>query len=99
MIEKTHRGEWAEAPDREPVLRASREAWTAFLERAREYGLLDKEQEEMWERLGAEGDRFEAVQAGIDAGRRRQMRIARFKAEKEIKAKLEVRWKIVCAGR
>ena len=83
-------GEWAEAEEREGVLRESREGWVAFLERARTYGLLDNEQEGMWERMGRDGDGFEVVQAGMEAGRRREARIAEFRAQKELKAKLEV---------
>jgi immunoglobulin-binding protein 1 len=90
LVEKTRRGERAEAEEREGVLRESREGWVAFLERARAYGLLDKEQEGMWERVGRDGDGFEVVQAGMEAGRRREARIAGFRAEKELKAKLEV---------
>jgi immunoglobulin-binding protein 1 len=90
LVEKTRRGEWAEAEEREGVLRESREGWVAFLERARTYGLLDNEQEGMWERMGRDGDGFEVVQAGMEAGRRREARIAGFRAQKELKAKLEV---------
>lgn len=87
VLEKVQRVEMRE---REGVLRESREGWGAFLERARGYGVLGKEEEGIWERVGREGDGFEVVPAGMEPGRRREARIAGYKAEKEVRAKLEV---------
>jgi hypothetical protein len=76
---------------RAAVLRESREAWEGFLRRARAYELLDAAEERMWERIVKDGDAFEAAEVGMDPARRREAKIAAFRAEKEIKAKLEVR--------
>lgn len=55
-----------------------------------EYRLLGRQQQEMWERYVEDKNGFE-VMGKVDAQRRREGKIRRWKEEKELKARLEVR--------
>lgn len=79
-------------PPRERIalLRRARLAYDAFLNLLDAYGLVAPPYDKLLERHRDEGERFAVVAAGADAAAKRNGKIASFKAEKQLKDKLEV---------
>jgi immunoglobulin-binding protein 1 len=75
-------------PARKETVLEARSIWERFLRRLDEYELLNKQESRLWELYLEDRDAFE-VGGGLDATGRRQMKITRFREEKNMKAKLE----------
>ncbi|KAF4126792.1 hypothetical protein GMORB2_0529 [Geosmithia morbida] len=77
-------------PERLPVLRRSRLAYDSFLNLVDAYGLIGPPYDKMLERYRDDADAFSVVPAGSGAAARRDGKIAGFKAEKQLRDRLEV---------
>lgn len=87
--ELVQRTPFVDAPQRKLVVRKARAAYELFLSLVDGYGLVKGQYSKMLERYRDEPERFVAVGAGGDAAARREAKIANFKAEKELKGRLE----------
>ena len=76
--------------DRKGVLRRAQKAYERYLHLLDSYRILSKEDQKLNERFLDNRDEF-ALIPGNDAAARRDTKVARFKQEKELKMKLEVR--------
>jgi hypothetical protein len=76
------------AERRDAVLEASK-IWERFLQRLDQYELLKKDEARMWERYTENRETFE-VAGAVDAAKRREVKISRFRDEKDLKTKLAV---------
>lgn len=79
----------AHGSDRESVLRRAAEQYEKFLMRLDEYGLLSGGDKKLWEQYMASPSSFTLAPAN-DAAARREVKVTRFREEKELKQKLEV---------
>lgn len=76
--------------DRETALRNALEQYEKYLTRLDEYDLLSSGDEKLYERYNENPSSFSLAPIN-DAGTRRAVKVARFREEKELKQKLEVR--------
>ena len=76
--------------DRKTLLREAQDAYNRYLQRLDQYDMLSKSDRKLYETWQDDRDTF-SVLGGSDASRKRDMKVARFKQEKELKQKLEVR--------
>lgn len=76
--------------DRESSLRRALAQYERFLARLDDYELLNDNDKKLYERYTANPSSF-SLTLGNDAAARREIKIARFKEEKELKQRLEVR--------
>ena len=83
LIEKITRGV------RKENLLAARNRYERFMRLLDSYDVLAKGDAKLWERYLEEPDRFSTAAGAADATAKRNAKIARFKAEKELKQKLE----------
>lgn len=77
-------------PERTAILDRSRESSERFLHLADDYGLLSAPHAKLLERYTDGPTSFSTVASGGDGAARRNAKIANFKAEKELKTKLEL---------
>ena len=75
--------------DREDTLRRSLGAYERYLTRLYDYELLGDGDKKLYERYAANPSSFSLTLAN-DAAARREVKISRFREEKELKQKLEV---------
>lgn len=75
--------------ERREVLARARGELEAFLRLLDGYGVLGKEEVGMFERYLEDREGFEISQVGMEASKRRERKIARFREEKALKVKLE----------
>ena len=80
------------APDREAVLKRALEEYEKYLMRLDEYLLLTSGDKKLFEQYVANPTSFTLAPAN-DAAVRREIKVTRFREEKELKQKLEV-WEI-----
>ena len=73
---------------RENIIRAQ-QSYERFLIRLEDYGMLDKQSVDAYERYQENREGFTTILTS-DAARRRDVKIANFKAEKALKQKIEV---------
>ncbi|KAJ5101751.1 hypothetical protein NUU61_003973 [Penicillium alfredii] len=78
----------AHGSDRESVLRRAAEQYEKFLMRLDEYGLLSGGDKKLWEQYMASPSSFILAPVN-DAAARREVKVTRFREEKELKQKLE----------
>lgn len=76
-------------PDRESVLRRALDRYERFLTRLDEYELLSRGDKKLFEQYMANPSTF-ALAPMNDAAARRDIKVKRFREEKELKQKLEV---------
>jgi hypothetical protein len=76
-------------PDRRRVLRSSQEALERYLNLLDDYSMLSASDKRLYERYTNNRDSFSLLSSS-DASIRRDVKIARFKQEKNLKQKLEV---------
>lgn len=76
-------------PDREAVLRRALTEYEKYLMRLHEYDLLSPDDKKLHERYLENPSTF-ALASINDVATRRQVKVARFREEKELKQKLEV---------
>lgn len=74
---------------RKHVLSASRAAYERFLGLSDGYGLLQPPHAKLFARYGEDPDSFSVASAGADPAARRDAKIANFRAEKDLRQKLE----------
>lgn len=79
----------APSPDRESVLRRALEQYEKFLVRLDEYGILSRGDKKLFDRYMADPSSFTLAPLN-DAAVRREIKVTRFREEKELKQKLEV---------
>ncbi|KAK1759347.1 TAP42-like protein [Echria macrotheca] len=77
-----------ETTSRIAVIRDAKESFVGFLEQLDSYGLLAPAHKKLLERYGEDPDNFSMV-ASKDPASRRDVKIASFKTEKELRAKME----------
>jgi immunoglobulin-binding protein 1 len=77
------------AQERKETVLEARSIWERFMRRLDQYDMFRKEDARMWERYLENKNGFE-VAGGLDASQRRDVKITRFREEKELKRKLEV---------
>jgi hypothetical protein len=82
--------------DRKAVLARARESYERFLERLDDYNILSKSDKKLYSTYLEGRDAF-SVASSSDAAARRSTKIARFREEKELKKKLQVRYVHVLA--
>ena len=75
--------------DRRILLEHAKAGYEAFLKLLDNYDMLSKENSRLFERWRENSEQFSTVDSS-DAARRRETKIARYKQEKEFKAKLQV---------
>ena len=75
--------------NREDVLRRALEKYEGYLTRLDDYGLLNEGNKKLYERYSANPLSF-SLTTGNDAAIRREVKVSRFREEKELKQKLEV---------
>ncbi|KAL9104554.1 MAG: hypothetical protein Q9163_000528 [Psora crenata] len=76
------------APNRKQILRRAQEAYARYLHLLDTYLLLSKSDSELYERYIEDTDGFSLIQTS-DAATRRNIKISRFRQEKDLKQKLE----------
>lgn len=76
-------------PDREPALRSALEQYEQYLSRLDTYDLLSNSDKNLYERYSENPSSFSLAPVN-DAATRRDVKVARFREEKELKQKLEV---------
>ena len=86
LAELTQRGPTA---DREATLRRALEQYERFIARLDEYGLLSAEDKKLFEQYMANPSTFTLAPLN-DAAARRDVKVRRFREEKELKQRLEV---------
>lgn len=91
LAELTQRGSTA---DREATLRRTLEQYERFITRLDEYELLSAVDKKLFEQYMANPSTFTLAPLN-DAATRRDVKVRRFREEKELKQKLEVR--LLCA--
>lgn len=87
----------APSPDRESILRRGLEQYEKFLLRLDEYGILSGGDKKLFERYMADPSAFVLAPMN-DAAARREIKVTRFREEKELKQKLEVGCVLSFAG-
>lgn len=75
-------------PDREPALRSALEQYEQYLSRLDTYDLLSNSDKNLYERYSENPSSFSLAPVN-DAATRRDVKVARFREEKELKQKLE----------
>lgn len=75
--------------DRETVLRRALKEYEAYLTRLEDYKLLSDRDRRLFERYSENPEHFSLV-SKTDAANRREVKVTRFREEKELKQKLEV---------
>ena len=80
----------ATASDRQLILKQAQQAHERYIERLDTYRMLIKSNSKLYERYIENRDGFSLVESN-DASTRRDAKIQRFREEKELKAKLDVR--------
>jgi hypothetical protein len=80
----------APSSDRESALRNALEQYENFLSRVAEYGLLSGGDKKLFDQYLANPSSFTLAPVN-DAAARRDIKVTRFREEKELKQKLEVR--------
>lgn len=75
--------------NREAVLRRTLEKYEGYLMRMDDYGLLNDSNKKLYERYAANPSSFSLAPVN-DAATRRELKVSRFREEKELKQKLEV---------
>lgn len=88
LAELTQRGSTS---DREATLRRALELYEQFITRLDEYGLLSAGDKKLFEQYMANPSTFTLAPTN-DAAARRDVKVRRFREEKELKQKLEVRY-------
>jgi immunoglobulin-binding protein 1 len=78
-------------PDREATLRHALAEYEKYLMRLDEYGLLSSGDKKLYERYLENPTAF-TIASLTDTAARRELKVARFREEKELKQKLEVRY-------
>lgn len=76
--------------NREAILRRALEKYEGYLARMDDYGLLNENSKKLYERYMANPLSFSLTPTN-DAAVRREVKVSRFREEKELKQKLEVR--------
>lgn len=76
--------------NREAILRRALEKYEGYLARIDDYGLLNDSSKKLYERYIANPSSFSLTPTS-DAAVRREVKVSRFREEKELKQKLEVR--------
>lgn len=75
--------------NREAILRRSLEKYESYLARMDDYGLLNDSSKKLYERYMESPSSFSLTPTN-DAAVRREVKVSRFREEKELKQKLEV---------
>jgi len=86
--------------DREALLRRSLENYEGYLSRMDDYGLLNDGNRKLYERYNSNPTSFSLTPVN-NAATRREVKVSRFREEKELKQKLEVRdtlWGLLIQG-